>query len=449
MYKYYIILTYIFFVSCKKTSQDSTTYFGGKIINPKCDYVVLFKQSKVLDTIKFTANNRFMTKLTNIKSGLYLFKHGVEHQYVYLEPNDSVLIRLNTWGFDESLRFSGVGANKNNALIETFLQNEQDDRDFMNYYEANVGFFGEKVDAIKKEKEKFFNNFKLENPNVSQGFLDILKIGLEYPLHTKIENYIRESVANKSEFKVDSSFLVHRKVASLNKDSLMFYIPYRKYVYANLYSDVYQRKLDGNSSQFIIALLHDIGKKIHAEKQRNGLLRHVVMRYLYDNCSDETDNEIYNTFASLSSNKQDQDRIFELLNDLNKISINTKIPDFTVINANGDVENIEDLIKEKKSLIYFRGKTKSSSEWLATRVNYLMNTHDDTNFIIINVDDERDRPIQKLSFEYQYSLDKKSEAYNFLQSKFPRAILVDKNGIVNTNFASLTSKNIEKKLKGL
>ena len=56
-------------------------------------------------------------KFKNLKGGLYTFKHGVEFQYIFLQPNDSLLLRLNTWDFDESLVFSGKGAEKNNLLI--------------------------------------------------------------------------------------------------------------------------------------------------------------------------------------------------------------------------------------------------------------------------------------------------------------------------------------------
>ena len=118
MKKYLVLIIAVILTSCADKKENNHTYFGGKIINPKSDYVLLYKTNKLLDSIKLTQKNTFMCKLKNIKPGLYFFKHGVEHQYVYLEPKDSLLIRLNTWGFDESLVFSGTSAEKNTQNLK-------------------------------------------------------------------------------------------------------------------------------------------------------------------------------------------------------------------------------------------------------------------------------------------------------------------------------------------
>ena len=45
-------------------------------------------------------------------------------------PTDSVLMYLNTWDFDESLIFSGKGGSKNNFLINLYLQQEKNEKNF-------------------------------------------------------------------------------------------------------------------------------------------------------------------------------------------------------------------------------------------------------------------------------------------------------------------------------
>ena len=65
---------------------------------------------------------------------MYYFRHGNENQYIYLEPQDSLMLRLNTWDFDESIVFAGKGAERNNILIDCFLQEERDNKMF---YELN------------------------------------------------------------------------------------------------------------------------------------------------------------------------------------------------------------------------------------------------------------------------------------------------------------------------
>ena len=73
-----------------------------------------------VDTLLLDKNNRFIHKISNFTSGLYAFSHGGEYQWVLLEPKDSLLLRLNTIDFDESLVFTGKGARKNNYLIKNF-----------------------------------------------------------------------------------------------------------------------------------------------------------------------------------------------------------------------------------------------------------------------------------------------------------------------------------------
>ena len=90
---------------------DKGVYFGGEIINPKEGLVILYnEQGKVEDSLQLDANNRFFVRLDSVNTGLYSFRHGGEYQMVILEPHDSIMLRLNTYDFDESLVFSGKGA---------------------------------------------------------------------------------------------------------------------------------------------------------------------------------------------------------------------------------------------------------------------------------------------------------------------------------------------------
>ena len=78
---------------------------------------------QAIDTFYLDENNNFFGELKIASEGLFYFTHGYENQYLYLQPNDSLLLRLNTWDFDESIVFSGNGSGKNEFLINLFLQN--------------------------------------------------------------------------------------------------------------------------------------------------------------------------------------------------------------------------------------------------------------------------------------------------------------------------------------
>ena len=148
--KYFVGLIFVFLtLSCETTDKENnSTYFGGEIINPKSNFVLFLKDNKVVDTILLDKNNRFLKVYNSLKEGLYTFKHGLEFQYIYLEPTDSILIRLNTWDFDESLVFSGKGSNKNEFLINLFLQNEKEEKQMYPYFNLEESDFERKLDSL-------------------------------------------------------------------------------------------------------------------------------------------------------------------------------------------------------------------------------------------------------------------------------------------------------------
>ena len=139
------IILSIMATSCVNKVPIDRTYFGGKIINPKSDNVVLYKNEIAIDTFFLDKNNSFLGEIPTLHEGLYNFKHGNEKQYIYLNPKDSLLIRLNTWNFDETLVFSGIGAERNNLLIDSFLESENDKKVFLSDYDLPPSEFNSKI----------------------------------------------------------------------------------------------------------------------------------------------------------------------------------------------------------------------------------------------------------------------------------------------------------------
>lgn len=113
------------FLGCNSTSEKmDSAYIGGEIINPNNNYITLFINENQRDTIYLDENNRFLHQIENLETGIYKFTHGGEYQTVLIEPKDSIMFRLNTNDFDESLVYTGIGAKKNNYIIKAFLNDE-------------------------------------------------------------------------------------------------------------------------------------------------------------------------------------------------------------------------------------------------------------------------------------------------------------------------------------
>ena len=110
--------------SCKSENTKGYAIFSGQIVNPTATNIYLKKFGKVVDSSKVDDFNRFSFKINNPDDGLYEFSYNKESQLIYIEENDSILLHINTFNFDESIAFSGEGYKKNNFITSLYLQNE-------------------------------------------------------------------------------------------------------------------------------------------------------------------------------------------------------------------------------------------------------------------------------------------------------------------------------------
>ena len=113
--------------SCNKefSSDNYVAYFGGEVVNPKSNYVLLLKDDEIIDTLFLNEKNQFFKKFDSLAPGMYTFKHDPEYQSVYFDKNDSLMVRINSVDFDESIVYCGRGDEKNNFLMELFLKNQE------------------------------------------------------------------------------------------------------------------------------------------------------------------------------------------------------------------------------------------------------------------------------------------------------------------------------------
>ena len=439
-------------LGCNHAPVCNSTYFGGKIINPKSNCIILFENEIPLDTFYLDKNNTFLGEIPSLHEGLFNFKHGNEQQYIYLEPKDSLLIRLNTWNFDETLVFSGKGAERNNLLIDSFLESEKERRIFYQYYDLPPTEFSAKVSQVEKVKLDRYNDYINNHPEESDKFNDILKTALTFPLYSKVENYplAHSAKINHDEHSViNEDFYKHREFISLDNDSLMFFYAYRDYVLSNLYNKVNSLGYDLNSDEFTVNLLKAISAELNDENSRNSMLRKIFIRHFYWKSSRNINKNIVNTYLDLSTNLQDKKLIVNLTSDVKKIVEGELLNDFKIIDYNKSHKSIRRLIKNKKSVLYFWNPEYIGKDFIASRIQYLSEKYPDLKFIGVKIYDDNKERIFKLDIKSQYYLESNSKANSFLTSQLPRTILINKKGVVVNSYASLSSRNIFNQIEEL
>lgn len=443
-------------ISCNSDSKKDATYFGGKIINPKSKNVVLYYFEEAIDTLALNKENKFLGEFDSLKEGLYHFRHGNEYQYIYLEPKDSLMLRLNTWDFDESLVYAGKGAERNNILIDCFLEEEKENKMFYEFNKLEPKDFKVKVDSILSLKLATYDNYIKNHPKVTEGFKEIFKVALTYPTYNKIERYpIKYAYhSNTNCFpETDENFYDYRKDINIDNSSLMYYSPYSNYIINYLYNQTfslgYSPTTKDYSEEFTLDLLKITDKTVKSETTKNAILKQTVINHFYRKSSCKINNKTFDLFFELSTNTKDVDQLKRLLKDTHSLPLNKKIKDFNIIDYNNTQQSILDVVKGKKTALFFWSPEHVGESYIASRIKFLSNKYPSIQFLQIKVEGNITERIKKLDIKKQYYIDEKSKAHQFLTSKMPRVVLLNKQSKVINGFASISSNNLASYLKEL
>lgn len=459
--KYYISLFItIFIFSCKPSEKEKvTTYFGGEIVNPRTKFVLFLKDDIVIDTLMLDNEDHFMAKMDNFKEGLYTFKHGLEFQYIYIEPADSVLVRLNSWDFDESLVFSGKGARKNEFLINLFLQNEKEEKKMYSYFDLEGSLFEAKLDSLANERELIYKSFSEDELSISEGFQNLIDIAIHYPLYRLKEVYpYYNKKANKENHSptVSKDFYKFRDHVSLNKTKYLSFYPYQNYVVSHLYNLANNLKeIDSTKNDLTINVLNATTENIDAKKIKNTLLKRIIVNdFLKSERTCTINNQKLSIFLNNCTNEEYLNQVNNLVSDSKFIVNKKRLPNFEIVDYNNEKKDIKTIIRNKKTVIYFWSTQFMSTDYLVSRINYLERNFPEIQFIgiqmqpaYINVNNEP--TLNKLNSELQYKLPSTSYANNFLTSQYPRIIIVDKDAIVMNGFTYLDSNKLDHELNKL
>ena len=446
------------FVGCNKYAdkEDTSTYFGGQIVNPKGKFITLIKGEKTIDTIYIKKDNTFSKRFDSISEGLYSFRHGslsegYEFQYVYFEPKDSIVVRLNTWDFDESLVFSGRGAEKNNFLITLYLQNEKEGKLFDPYYNLKPEEFLTKTATIASVNNHLYNQLNESGVLLSDKFNELAKVTVDYPIYIKKEVY---PLIHKKRFQLDSfptlpsTYYDFRKGIDLNNKDLIDYFPYHNYVNNYLYNLAYQESNEKNPSAENI--LNLIASKIKIPEFKNRLLYQAIYNDFRGSknscCINNTALEIFNKHCT---DDKLLSRINHLANDCETSKEQLPMKDFELLTLNNSKTTLRKVIRNKKSVVYFWSPEIMSSEMLIRRVNSLEKKHPSIQFIGINMQPSKNGTRVNKYLKNQFTLSEGSSGTKLIKSNEPRTILINQDGIVSNSFTYLSSQHLEKQLSAL
>ena len=436
--------------------KNDSIYFGGQIKNPKDNSVFIFKGNNQIASTDLTTDHKFMFKLDSLKSGLYKFKHGEEYQYIFLENNDSLLIRLNTWDFDGSLVFSGKGANRNNFLIQLFLENEKEEREFYKFFKLNENAFLSKVDSLINLKNILFKQFQEGTTKQSANFNELVDAAIYFPIYANKEKYpLNFKHQNKTEKLpiLSDNFYNHRQEVEKNQSIYKDYYTYKNYLWNKIYNiSLYQIEKD-SLSELSSVLLQQISKLVTDERLKNSMLQQSFINSLFDSsCSQKDKEKTKKLFFHKCSDSKKKETVSKILTVINTLSKGSKLPEFYLKTPTEKVVNSKDLLGNNM-VIYFWPKEPNRIKNMAKRIHFLIKKHPKIKFI--GVDGQLNNSkwkyfskVNSLNFSYQYQLMDINKNI-FYTNDFPRAVLINKNGIIQNNFTFISHQNFDDMLLAL
>lgn len=457
-----LLLTLSTLLGCKSSSNDenSEVYFGGEIINPNNNYIVLNSPDEKSDTIYLDAENRFIKKLTLTKSGLYTFNHGGEYQRILLEPKDSIMLRLNTIDFDESLVFTGEGARKNNYLIAAFLENESNNKKFVKMmWDMEPSKFQATLDVDRTEKLTELKEF-LSQKEYSDLFKTIAEsnINYEYYFNKELYPFGYYGYNNLIHYKdLPEGFYSFRDEVDYNNEQLIGVNPYYRFLFNhfnNLALNKYYENathnvvFDNKSAVYNLEKLRLVDSLIDNKKIKNHLLNFTTRDFITVSKDSLEINEVVNSFLRKSTSDSDKDYIKKLVVAVGKLGVGNKLPSIKLLDYDDKEVELGSLIT-KPTVIYF---WSSNLPMLLRNSHYkaksLQSKFPELDFIAININDDNKTywksTLDKYKFsslnEYQFQNSTEATGQLVINS-VNRSIFVDSDGkIINSNSMLFTSE---------
>ena len=469
-FSYYFLVCLLFsltFFSCdpQNSATLEKTYFGGEIINPNSNYIVLSKNTVVKDTIYLNEKNQFFYTFDSVRSGIYSIRHKPESQIVLFEPGDSIMMRLNTLEFDETLVFTGEGSKKNNFLADMYLQNEEE-RSTLRKKSFNLPpeLFKIQQDSLLKQRRKRFERFVRKN-DISPLAKSILQASYQYDFFSRFELYENNNSKKKKRGEeyigqLPSSFFSYRKNIDINNENYRRLYAHRQFLeyYLNnqLNNSKAFKKITGSANQRIFEI-NFIDSIISNSHIKENMFRSLVGNYLIRNNDSILSHQVLQHYLDQSENTFFKNEMKQLFEANQKLSIGRKIPKIKLVNTAGDTVQLTSLLNAPHTVLYFWSTqdkphfTRAHEKTKALSITYPM-----VNFIGINVDTDQQKDWlktikrNKFNSELEYEFSNPKQAIKELVIYFKnKVILLDKDGRIVEPNSNLFSVGLEKKLMEL
>lgn len=437
------------FLGCSPLAHPREDVFlGGQIINASQPYVKIFKDNNLIDSLPLDDQGRFQVRFDSIDSGMYNLEHLPNIQTLFLEKGDSIWVRINASDFQESLVFSGVGASKNNFLIELELEMDLENRFLSSYYSAAPENFKQIIDSLtilKKEKHRVLTAQNQLSPETAL----VTQAAYLYPYATRLERYalLRGTHWTQEQRK---SFFKFRDSLDLKQSRLAYFSPYISY----LMNFLNQSALDSGQAYFKtkdktvfnLQRLNVIDRSIQNQQLRNILARAVAFEEILHFDNHENHEVFLRYYLAINTHPKYATEIVGFHENIENLQIGKILPEVQLSNLDGKQFSSNMLFSGQTTVLYFWSQSqmpylKKSQE----RIQSFQKIYPEVRFVGICL--QPLSPLVKEVFEMmgitpenQYALKSFQRASEkWVITLLNKAILIDGEGKVLNGFANFAS----------
>jgi len=458
----FLIPIFVLLSSCKNEfkKNDYVAYFGGEIVNPNNPYVLFCKDNEVIDTLKLNKNNRFFVQFDSLAPGLYSFKHEPEYQYIYFDKNDSIMVRVNSKDFDESVVFCGRGEEKNNFLMEIFLKNEKDKYQMFEYFDDNFEDFSKEIDSTYSKAIAFYNTRKAE-VKWSDNFDVFAKASLDFNYYSKKELYPLIHKLRTGEDmieKLPANYYDYRKTIDFNNVELSSYAPYVMYL-SHMLNNMGTINYHNHFSETDLALKTNINKMTIADTLiknktvKNNILNNIAFTYLLEDQNVVNNNKFLKVYKKYSTDKSKTNEITTICNAIQMLKVGNDLPEVTLTDTHGN--RISSTNVDKPNTIFFFWTVNAKSHFKAAhkKVLELKSKFPQYNIVAVNINDSEEDWIKTLN-NYKFGGITELHCSDFEDiknkwaiNKIHRTIIIGSNGKIKNAFVNIFDAEFEQNLK--
>ncbi|MDD2986056.1 thioredoxin-like domain-containing protein [Flavobacterium sp.] len=456
-----LFLTLFVVIGCQRQFKDDnfTAYFGGEVMNAKSNFVLFLKDDVVLDTLYLNDKNQFFMKFDSLAPGLYTFKHEPEYQYVYFDKNDSLMVRINSVEFDESVVFCGRGDEKNNFLMELYLKNENDKSKLFGVYDYDVEHFIQNSDSSYQSKTAFYRA-KKEELKWNDDFDLYAKAMLDFHYYTKKEIY---PIAHKMRTgenvndKLPANYYLHRRKIDFNNKALTNYSPFVKYL-THMLNNVAFTKISPDYTDRDILPMYiqklNIADTLFANPSiKNDIIDNIAFSYLLEDQDIENNKTFLKRYNELSTDKSKINEINSIGRSIQALKIGNELPPVSLLDAEGNTVTSDSLFTKKAVVFFWTENADSHLVSVHKKAIEFHKNYPDYEFIAINIDEDHAKWKSVLA-KHNFGLVKEYQAKNFQElkekwviTKLNRTMIIDKDRKIINGFVNLFEVNFADNLK--